>query len=137
MAGSSNEAEDGSMTNQRYITLTFLVCAVIIGITVRSAVVEAFAIGGWADPLLFNVLQVSVLLAIASALVGFFAFLRNLKAVSFVDEVVVEMRKIFWPDREETVNSTTIVIVSCFIIAGSLAAFDFVWAKVTGIFLFS
>ena len=125
------------MTNQRYITLTFLVAAVIIGVTTRSAVVEAFAIGGWADPLLFNVLQVSVILAIATGFVSFFVFLRNQKAVSFVDEVVVEMRKIFWPDREETVNSTTIVIISCFIIAGSLATFDFVWAKVTGVFLFS
>ena len=80
--------EDGNMTNQRYITLTFFVSAIIIGVTVRSAVVEAFAIGGWADPLLFNVLQISVLLAIVSGLASFFVFLRNQKAVSFVDEVV-------------------------------------------------
>ena len=125
------------MNNQRYITLTFLCAAALVGITVRSAVVEAIAIGGWADPLFLNLIQLSVLIAFASGLASFFVMLRNKQAVSFVDEVVVECRKVFWPDREETINSTTIVIVSCFIITGSLAMFDFVWAKVTGIFLFS
>jgi preprotein translocase SecE subunit len=125
------------MNNQRYITLTFLVAAALIGITVRSATVEGIAIAGWADPLFLNLIQLSVIVAIVSGIASFFVLLRNQQAVSFVDEVVVEMRKIFWPDREETINSTTIVIVTCFIITASLATFDFIWAKVTGIFLFS
>jgi preprotein translocase SecE subunit len=125
------------MENQRYITLTFLAAAAIIGITVRSAVVEGIAIAGWADPLFLNLIQLSVLVAIGAAIAAFFVMLRNKQAVSFVDEVVVEMRKVFWPDRDETLNSTTIVIVTCFIITASLAGFDFIWAKVTGIFLFS
>jgi preprotein translocase SecE subunit len=125
------------MENQRYITLTFLAAAAIIGITVRSAVVEGIAIAGWADPLFLNLIQLSVLVAIGAAIAAFFVMLRNKQAVSFVDEVVVEMRKVFWPDRDETLNSTTIVIVTCFIITASLASFDFIWAKVTGIFLFS
>ncbi len=125
------------MTNQRYITLTFIIAAALIGITVRAAVVEGIAIGGWADPLLLNVIQLSVIIASLVGLASFFVMLRNKPAVSFVDEVVVECRKVFWPDREETINSTMIVIVTCFIITASLATFDFVWAKVTGIFLFS
>lgn len=125
------------MNNQRYITLTFLTAAAIIGITARSAVVEGIAIAGWADPLFLNLIQLSVIIAIATSVFAFFFLLRNKPAVSFVDEVVVEMRKIFWPDRDETVNSTTVVIVSCFVITASLATFDFIWAKVTGIFLFS
>ncbi len=125
------------MNNQRYITLTFLCAAAIIGITIRSAAVEGIAIAGWADPLLLNLIQLSVIIAIASGVIAFIFMLRNEQAVSFVDEVCVEMRKIYWPDREETINSTTVVIVSCFIITASLAAFDFIWAKVTGVFLFS
>ena len=125
------------MNNQRYITLTFLAAAAIIGITVRSAAVEGIAIAGWADPLFLNLIQLSVIISIVSGVVSFFVLLRNKPAVSFVDEVVVEMRKIFWPDREETINSTTVVIISCFIITVSLATFDFIWAKVTSIFLFS
>jgi preprotein translocase SecE subunit len=125
------------MNNQRYITLTFLAAAAIIGITARSAVVEGIAIAGWADPLFLNLIQLSVIIAIAAGVVSFIVLLRNNAAVSFVDEVVVEMRKIFWPDREETINSTTIVIVTCFILTASLALFDFVWAKVTSTFLFS
>ena len=125
------------MNNQRYITLTFLCAALLIGVTMRSAVVEGIAIAGWADPLFLNLIQLSVIVAIVTGIVSFFIMLRNKPAVSFVDEVVVEMRKIFWPDREETVNSTTVVIIACFAITASLAAFDFIWAKVTGIFLFS
>jgi preprotein translocase SecE subunit len=125
------------MENQRYITLTFLAAAAMIGITVRSAVVEGIAIAGWADPLFLNLIQLSVLIAIGVGIASFAVMLRNEQAVSFVDEVVVEMRKVFWPDRDETINSTTIVIVTCFIITASLASFDFIWAKVTGIFLFS
>jgi len=125
------------MENQRYITLTFLTSAVLIAVTVRSAVVEGIAIAGWADPLFLNLIQLSVIIAIVTGFATFFAMLRHKQAVSFVDEVAVEMRKVFWPDREETINSTTVVIVSCFIITASLAGFDFIWAKVTSIFLFS
>ncbi len=125
------------MNNQRYITLTFLAAAAIIGVTARSAVVEGIAIAGWADPLFLNLIQLSVITAIAASAVAFFFLLRNKPAVSFVDEVVVELRKIFWPDRDETINSTTVVIISCFVITVSLATFDFIWAKLTSFFLFS
>ena len=125
------------MVNQRYITLTFLVAALCLGLVARSACVEAMAIAGWPDPLLLNLVQTSLLIAGAVGIAGFFFLLRHQRSVSFVDEVVVEMRKMFWPGREETVNSTTVVIITTLIISGSLAFYDFVWAKVTAIFLFS
>jgi preprotein translocase subunit SecE len=124
------------MSNQRYITFTFLGFAVVLGVTAHSATVEGFALAGWADPLFFNVLQLSILISIAIGIAGFFVLLRNRIAVTFTDEVVVELRKIFWPDKEETINSTTVVLAACFILACALAFFDLVWAKVTGLFLF-
>ncbi len=125
------------MSNQRFIYLVFLAAALTVGLTVRSAVVELMAIAGWADPLILNLVQPSLLFSVATGIASFFILLRNKKAVSFVDEVIVEMRKVFWPDRDETMNSTTVVIVTTLILSSSLALYDFVWAKVTSIFLFS
>jgi len=125
------------MANQRYIILAFLLGALCVGLTVRSATVEGIAVGGWPDPLVLGLVPASVLVAIAVGIGSFIFMMRHETTVSFVDEVIVELRKVKWPDREETVNSTTVVIVACVVIAGSLAAFDFIWAKVTGIFLFS
>jgi preprotein translocase subunit SecE len=124
------------MSNQRYITFAFLGLALVLGVTARSATVEAFALAGWADPLFFNILQLSILISTAIGIAGFFVMLRNRAAVTFADEVVVELRKIFWPDKEETLNSTTVVLGACLVLACALAFFDLLWAKITGLFLF-
>lgn len=124
------------MSNQRYITFAFLGLALVLGVTARSAVVEAFAIAGWADPLFLNI-QLSILISIAIGFAGFFALLRNKTAVTFTDEVVVELRKMHWPDKEETLNNTTVVLAACLVLGSALALFDLIWAKVTSVVLFS
>lgn len=125
------------MSNQRFITLAFVVAAIVAGVTVRAAAVEVIATVGWADPLVLHLLPVSILLALGVGILTFFVLLRNERAVSFTDEVVVELSKVFWPGREETVNSTTVVLITTFTLALSLALYDYVWAKITGVFLFS
>lgn len=125
------------MSNQRYITLAFLAGALIIGLVIRSACVEGLAIIGWPDPLVLGLINTSTLLAVGGGIAGFFIMLRMEQTVTFVDEVVVELRKIYWPPREETVNSTTVVLIATFTLAASLAIYDFVWAKITSVFLFS
>ena len=42
-----------------------------------------------------------------------------------------------WPDKDETVRSATVVIITTLFIALTLAMYDFVWARVTSTFLFS
>jgi preprotein translocase subunit SecE len=44
------------------------------------------------------------------------------KIINLVNDVVKEMKKVTWPTKEELKESTTIVIVVCFI----LAAFTYV-----------
>ena len=39
------------------------------------------------------------------------------KIINFFNDVVKEMKKVTWPTREELKESTTIVIVSCLLIA--------------------
>ena len=124
------------MSNQRYITFASIAAAVLVGITARSGVAEGFAIAGWADALFLGI-PLSIFISVAIGFLAFFILLRTGAAVTFTDEVIVELRKIHWPDREETVNSTTVVLVACLVIASALAGFDFLWAKVTSFFLFS
>ncbi len=125
------------MSNQRYIILTFVLAAIALGLTLNSAASELLAALGWPDPLLLGILAASTLAGIATGVVTFVVLLRNQKAVSFTDEVIVEVRKVFWPKREEVVNATTVVLVTSGVISGSLAFYDFVWAKITNLFLFT
>jgi preprotein translocase subunit SecE len=48
----------------------------------------------------------------------------------FVQEVLVEFRKVTWPSRQELVNSTVVVIVVTVVIAFFLGAVDIVLARV-------
>ncbi len=48
------------------------------------------------------------------------------KIVIFLKEVKVEMKKVNWPTRQETIRYTLIVIGSSVIIAAYLGGLDFV-----------
>ncbi|MBN1335705.1 MAG: preprotein translocase subunit SecE [Deltaproteobacteria bacterium] len=125
------------MSNQRYIILTFVSGAIVLGLTTNSAVSELLAALGWPDPLLLGIVAASTVVGVLAGVVTFVVLLRNQKAVSFTDEVIVEVRKVFWPKREEVVNATTVVLATSGIIGLSLAFYDFVWAKVTNLFLYT
>jgi preprotein translocase SecE subunit len=123
--------------NARYITLSFIGVAFSVGILARSAAVDVLLHLGKADSLVGGVIALSSLIAIGLGAVCFFGLLKWRTAVDFTNECVIELVKVTWPDREETTNSSMVVIVASLIFAGSLALFDYVWSQVTEIFLFS
>ena len=47
------------------------------------------------------------------------------KAMQFLREVKVEMKKVTWPSRKQTIGSTVVVIILVFIIAFFLGIVDF------------
>ncbi len=49
------------------------------------------------------------------------------KIITFLKEVQVEMKKVNWPTRQETIKYTLIVIVASFAVAFFLGALDFVF----------
>ncbi|HET7340972.1 MAG TPA: preprotein translocase subunit SecE [Methylomirabilota bacterium] len=51
------------------------------------------------------------------------------KLREFVQEVLVEFRKVTWPSRQELVNSTVVVIVVTVVLALFLGAVDIVLAR--------
>jgi preprotein translocase subunit SecE len=56
--------------------------------------------------------------------------LESIKA--FFQEVSVELRKVSWPTRQQTVSATVVVITVSFIVAFFLGIVDVVLARIVG-----
>jgi preprotein translocase SecE subunit len=123
--------------NTRYITLSFIAFAVVFGLVARSASVDVLLWVGKADTMVAGMMPMSDVIGLSTGVLSFFGALKWRKAVTYTDEVIAELVKVTWPDREETTNNSMVVIVASLIFAGSLAIFDYVWAQITEIFLFS
>jgi len=51
------------------------------------------------------------------------------KLINFLKEVRVEMKKVNWPSRHETLKYTIIVVISSVIVAIFLGSMDFIFSK--------
>ncbi|MFN8171391.1 MAG: preprotein translocase subunit SecE [Candidatus Nanopelagicales bacterium] len=47
----------------------------------------------------------------------------------FIRQVVFELRKVIWPTRNELVNYTIVVLVFVLVMAGIIAALDYIFAR--------
>ena len=54
------------------------------------------------------------------------------KIQEFFREVSVELKKVSWPTRQQTMNATVVVIVVSFVVAFFLGIVDIVLARVVG-----
>ena len=57
------------------------------------------------------------------------------KAMEFLREVKVELKKVTWPTRKQTTGTTIVVIVFVFILATFLGFFDFGLSKLVQVVL--
>jgi preprotein translocase subunit SecE len=55
--------------------------------------------------------------------------------VQFVKEVRVELKKVTWPQRNEIIGSTAVVIVASFVVAFFLGFVDLVLQKALGLII--
>lgn len=123
--------------NQRYIVLTFLALALAVGFSVRGLAGPLLAWQELPDPRLFGVVDGSSLVGVLGGVICFVVLLRSVGVVSFTDEVIGELRKVTWPDREDTFRSTITVIATSLFLAMVLAGFDWLWGSLTSAFLFT
>jgi len=54
---------------------------------------------------------------------------------TFINEIVVEMRKVSWSNRKELVSSAWIVVGSVLVFTAVLGIFDFLFSKVISLIL--
>ncbi len=124
-------------TNQRYILFSFLILAVAVGFSARGLAGPIMAALEVSDPRLFGVIDGSSLVGVGLGIATFVVFLRSASSVHFTDEVISELRKVTWPDREDTIRSTIIVVSTSLFFALMLASFDWLWGSLTSAFLFT
>ena len=125
------------MSQQRFVILSFVFGAILMGMVAQSAYLSAVDYFMWTDRRLAGLVTTSALLAVVIGFGTFFALLRNKEAVKFTDEVVGELRKVTWPTRDETVRATTTVIFTTIFVASLLGLYDLIWKNVADIFLFT
>ena len=88
------------------------------------------------DPIV-GFLSASALVAIVLGVGTYIALMRNTRVVQFADEVIDELNKVTWPEKDETVSSTVVVVGVTLFIAAALGLYDYVWAEVTQIVLYT
>ncbi|MGZ3797228.1 MAG: preprotein translocase subunit SecE [Pseudobdellovibrionaceae bacterium] len=116
-------------TNSKIITLSFAMGAVLTGLVV-SLLIKAFA-GAFA--VVARAADSDIFRHGLPLLVGFglFAYLQfNSKIVAWADEVSIEVRKVVWPTRKDTVAMTIVVIVMVLISSLIISFFDLISASV-------
>ncbi len=57
------------------------------------------------------------------------------KVKRFLSEVAVELRKVSWPTRKETVNSTVVVIILIIILGAYLGVIDGILARIVSLII--
>ncbi|MGM0441088.1 MAG: preprotein translocase subunit SecE [Elusimicrobiota bacterium] len=57
------------------------------------------------------------------------------KTRRFIREVLIEVRKVTWPDKKELISSTLVVIVLVFFVALYIGLVDFVLSHLLGVLL--
>ena len=124
------------MKNSKQIVFIMLTGAWLLAVSIRGLIVPILARFEIGDPQFFG-LNATTIGAIVLGTVSFLILNRHPKVVSFTDEVISELQKVTWPEKDETVHSTVVVIGLTLFIAAALASYDYVWAEVTQMVLFS
>ena len=124
------------MKNSKHIIFIMLTAAWLLAVSVRGLIIPILARFEIGDPQLFG-LNATSIGAIILGTVTFLILNRHPKVVTFTDEVIDELRKVTWPEKDDTVHSTVVVIGLTLFIAGALATYDYVWAEVTQMVLFT
>lgn len=124
------------MENQRAVAVLFIIGGVLAGVFFRSLVIAVMGYAVIEDPLVAGIAASSIAGAVAGV-ITVFVLLRNQVASTFTDSVVSELKRVTWPTREETISNTGIVVGATIFFAVLLSTYDFLWAKLTGLFLYT
>ena len=125
------------MKNQKFVLMSFFSAAVLVGMSLQGLGAPLLANFEVSNPELFLGLNATSLVALIAGVITFLVLNRHPVAYRFTDEVVTELRKVSWPSREETIRSTTVVVVFTVIVAGALAGYDWIWGEITSRVLFT
>jgi preprotein translocase subunit SecE len=122
--------------NSKSIVFILLGIAWLVAVALRGLAVPVLARFSVGDPVIMG-FTASTLAAILLGVSIFVILNRHPLVVGFTDEVIEELRRVTWPDKDDTVQSTIVVVGVTLFIAGALGLYDYVWAEVTQLVLFT
>jgi preprotein translocase SecE subunit len=116
--------------------VSFILAGLLGGEFARSLTVALMNYAAIQDLVVVGV-AVSTLIGVVAGTVTLAVLFRNQRATGFTDSVVSELARVTWPTREETFGNTGIVIGATVFFATLLSTYDLLWAKLTGLFLYT
>ncbi len=104
-----------------------------IGMILSILIVVGFLALFYLDPLELNTTLYKVLVLLAGLVVAGFVFFKSSQGIrlsAFLKETKIELRKVVWPTRDETIKTTGMIMVAVIIVAIFLWIVDafFTWA---------
>ena len=104
-----------------------------LGMNVSILIVVGSLVLYYLDPLELNTTLYKVLVLLVGLVFAGFVFFKSPQGVrlnSFFKETKIELRKVVWPNRDETVKTTGMIMVAVVIVAIFLWIVDafFTWA---------
>lgn len=124
------------MKNSKSIVFILLGIAWLVAVAIRGLAIPVLARFSVGDPVIMG-LTASTMAAILLGVSIFVVLNRHPLVVGFTDEVIEELKRVTWPDKEDTVQSTVVVVGVTLFIAAALGLYDYVWAEVTQVVLFT
>ena len=120
---------------QRWINISYLVVSALLCLVFRhlaEVVWDLAHLQVSADALLAP----TDWIALGLAIVVFVTLMRNRRLNEFMSEVVLELSKVTWPPRKESVMSAGVIVVLVGIVSLLLVGFDTLWQKLIGLIVF-
>ncbi|MGC8926796.1 MAG: preprotein translocase subunit SecE [Myxococcota bacterium] len=122
------------ISNKKWIFLGYTIISLFIWITFAKFFSAIF---GWFNLTDLNLLgpqfKLSTLIGLVITLSVLIYCVKSPTIMTLSDEVIIELRKVSWPTRQETYYSTLVVIITVLIMAAILGLFDAIWLKVTNL----
>ena len=116
---------------KRWVQFSYSVASVLVFLTMRQVLIVVWDFFRLQEMSVGGVVSALDVGAVAFGVATFFILSKNVKATAFMSEVVVELSKVTWPVRRETLLSTVVVVVLVGIAATILALFDAAWGTLS------
>ena len=122
------------MDNRKIILSSYAVSAFLIWFLTRSAI-TALRLEFYTIRRIQGILWIQEGAPLALGVITFLALFLNGRTTALLDEVVVELKKVSWPNRDDVVKSTTVVVICIIVASLVIASYDLLWGKVIGALL--
>lgn len=124
------------MDNRKIIISSYVATSILLWFLARQGM-QGLYVSFYQIRRLPGITAVREFLPVVIGLASFFILYYNGKVNTFLEEVVLELKKVTWPSREDVVKSTIVVLGCVLFASGVLAVFDIAFGKMISYLLHS